>query len=129
MRKPKTLPKLKAELQLLFNNYIRLRDKGKPCISCLQGKPLQAGHYFPVQGYDGLRFDEDNVHGECATCNCFDSSHLIWYGKHLEDRIGEQRLLGLNLRAGQYKMNGYKWSRSELIEMIAEYKRKIKELS
>ena len=73
--KSKSLPKLKADLQKVFNQFIRLRDQDKPCISCGQVKLLQAGHYYPVQGYEGLRFDEFNVHGECAGCNCFNQAH------------------------------------------------------
>ena len=123
-----TLPKLKAKAQLVFNAFIRERDKDQPCISCGQFKTLQAGHYYPVQGYDGLRFNEDNVHGECAGCNCFDESHLIPYGHNLEERIGIRRYADLMLAASDYKHDGYKFSRSELIEKITYYKGKLAEL-
>jgi len=123
-----SLPKLKAKLQEIFNEYIRLRDEYKPCISCGQKKILQAGHFYPVSGYDGLRFDEDNVNGECAGCNCFDESHLIRYYDNLMSRIGEEKFEALKLRAADYKKNGYKWSRSELLEKIEYYKVKVKEL-
>lgn len=127
-KKTKTLPKLKKELQTVFNAFIRKRDEGQFCISC--GEPhkiLQAGHYFAVGGYDGLRFNEDNVHGECAGCNCFNESHLIGYGENLINKIGQDRYDALKQCARDYKMNGYKFSRSELIELIAYYKKKIKE--
>lgn len=124
--KKKTLPKLKAELQIVFNSYIRERDKGKPCISCGQFKPLQAGHFYPVKGYDFLRFNEDNVHGECAGCNCFDEGHLINYHENLITRIGKDRVDQLKEMARDYKMNGHKWTRSELEAMIERYKNKLK---
>ena len=57
-KKSVSLPKLKNKLQDIFNEFIRLRDAGQPCISCGENKPLQAGHYFAVKGYDSLRFDE-----------------------------------------------------------------------
>lgn len=126
MKKRKSLPRLKSELQIIFNSYIRERDKEKPCISCGQFKTLQAGHFFPVQGYDALRFDQDNVHGECAGCNCFDEGHLIGYQDNLRIRIGNERLEELKERARDYKKNGYKWTRSELEEMIIIYKNKLK---
>ena len=126
MKKRKSLPRLKSELQIIFNSYIRERDKNQPCISCGQFKPLQAGHFFPVQGYDALRFDQDNVHGECAGCNCFDEGHLIGYQDNLRIRIGNERLEELKERARDYKKNGYKWTRSELEEMIIIYKNKLK---
>ena len=126
--KTKSLPKLKADLQKVFNAYIRARDEGKPWISCGQMKDLQAGHYYPVQGYEGLRFDEYNVHGECAGCNCFNQAHLIFYTENLKERIGEKEYYFLKLRASNYKQNGYKWSRYELAEMIELYKKKVAEL-
>jgi hypothetical protein len=53
--KTKTLPKLKKQLQELFNKFIRLRDQGKPCISCERPKDyLQAGHFYSVRMYEGL---------------------------------------------------------------------------
>ena len=129
MKKQKSLPKLKNELQLIFNQYIRKRDEGLPCISCGIVKPyLQAGHYFPVQGYDGLRFNEFNVNGECPGCNNFDSSHLIHYGDNLRAKIGEDNYQVLKAMASNYKQGGWKWQRSDLIEMIAGYKNKISEL-
>lgn len=128
-KKPsKSLPKLKSELQIVFNQFIRLRDKGKPCISCNEPKELQAGHYYSVKGYDGLRFDEFNVHGECAGCNCFDESHLIGYGENLVNRIGKFEFECLKQRARDYKKGGYKFYKSELEIMISDYKQKIKEL-
>ncbi len=66
-KKHKTLGKLKQEAQKAFNKYIRLRDSGAgffTCISCGMTKStdeMDAGHFYPVQGYDGLRFNEDNV--------------------------------------------------------------------
>ena len=128
MKKKKSLPKLKSELQILFNSFIRKRDEGLPCISCGKYKSdIQAGHFYAVKGYDGLRYFEDNVHGECSGCNCFDESHLIGYGENIIERIGEERLAALKQRAADYKMNGYKWSRSELEEKIAYYKLKLKQ--
>ena len=127
MKKSKSLPKLKAELQRTFNEFIRLRDKGKPCISCGQPKDyLQAGHFYSVRMYDGLRFNEKNCHGECAGCNGFDDMHLLSYTANLIDRIGEYEYQMLKFQAEAYKKYGYKWSRLELIGLIEEYKEKVK---
>ena len=128
MKKAKSLPKLKADCQKVFNEFIRERDKDKPCISCGQVKELQAGHFYSVRNYDGLRFDEDNCHGECIRCNCFDDDHLIGYSVNLIRRIGSERFVLLQERAISYKKNGRKWSRSDLEELIRIYKEKIKEL-
>jgi hypothetical protein len=125
-RKAKTLPKLKAELQILFNSWIRLRDEGKPCISCGQFKPdMQAGHFYAVGGYDGLRFNQDNCHAECVKCNCFEESHLIGYSDNLQERIGLERFNKLKLDAKIYKAIGHKWSRSDLMDAIKYYKNEL----
>ena len=122
MKKRQSIPKLKKKLQLVFNSYIRKRDKNKRCISCGQRKPLEAGHYYAVGGYDGLRFDEDNVHGECARCNRFDQSHLIGYGINLEKRIGADKIQKLHEKARAYKMSGNRWERDDLEQKIKHYK-------
>jgi len=127
MKKSKSLPKLKKEAQIVFNEYIRKRDENLPCISCDQFKTsYQAGHFYPVGGYDALRFDEMNCHKECVRCNCFDESHLIGYSENLPGRIGDDEFEALKLRANTYKENGYKWNRTELKEIIEKYKDKLK---
>jgi hypothetical protein len=83
---------------------------------------MNAGHFFPVKGYDGLRFDEFNVNGECVSCNSFNEGHLIGYNDNLKNKIGLKALNKLKQRAKEYKMNGYKWARFELEEMIKKYK-------
>jgi hypothetical protein len=104
MAKTKTVGQLKKQLQPIFNEYIRLRDEGKPCISCGSYNKLQAGHFWAVGGYDGLRFDEDNVH------------------------IGDNDFNALKQRAADYKRLGYKFSRTELEDLITHYKQIVKEL-
>lgn len=134
--KRKTVAKLKQDLQKVFNTFIRKRDQGKPCITCGQIKTLQAGHFFAVSTHDGLRFDDDNVHGECASCNCFNESHLIYYNENLKERIGTTRYNDLMKRAEDYKsgtlINEYyfngKWDRKVLEYMIGYYKEKLKEI-
>lgn len=134
-RKKKTLPKLKHDLQKIFNKYIRLRDGDGDyftCIACGETKPKEvanAGHFYAVKGYDSMRFNEDNVHIECVSCNCFNESHLIGYAINLKNKIGEERIEELHLLAADYKKNGYKWYRDDLEEMIVDYKEKIKSLS
>ena len=128
-KKTKTLAKVKQETQRVFNTYIRKRDEGKPCISCGEQKPLQAGHYYPVSTYDGLRFNENNVHDECSRCNCFDEGHLINYRPNLIYKIGVTGVMKLEQQAQNYKQNGYKWSRDELLEIKKKYSQLLKELT
>ena len=127
-KKTKTLGKVKKEVEAVCNAYIRKRDEGQPCISCGQSNVLQAGHFFAVGGYDGIRFNEDNIHGECSRCNCWDESHLIKYRDNLLEKIGQERFDILYTAASNYKIYGYKFTRSELLEIKTKYQNKINEL-
>ena len=125
-----SLGALKKQTQLLFNSYIRLRDNGLPCIS--SGIPYKqdfdAGHCFPVGSYEGLRYDFDNVHAQSIHDNRFKEGNHVDYLLLLPNRIGLERFTKLVERAGEYKKNGYKFTRAELIDIQKEVKRKIKEL-
>jgi len=121
-KKLPSIPSLIKKAEQVFNAYIRKRDAGKPCISCGKtGKVLQAGHYYKVQ-ICNMRFDEDNVHGECEGCNCFDIDHLIGYRKGLVERYGEDFVKILDIKYDAYKRDGWKWERLYLIDIITRYK-------
>lgn len=109
--------------QQVFNKYIRLRDKDELCISC-QKKPkkVNAGHYYSQGGHSNVRFDEFNVHLQCEACNTHLSGNLIEYGINLEKKIGKEEFTILRERAYEVK----KWSKQELLNLIEEYKTKIK---
>lgn len=133
MAKQITLSKLKAKVQVVFNKYIRLRDSGGgffECIACGITKStdvMNAGHFYAVKGYDGIRFDEDNVNGECASCNCWDQSHLIGYAIRLEVKLCTDGLQALHDRAAEYKKDAnFKWNRAELEEKLSHYKLRLK---
>lgn len=83
------------EAQVAFNSYIRIRDKGKPCISC--DKPdngnhqRHASHFRSVGAASHLRFNVLNVHASCATCNGVLSGNLLEYMKRLPNKIGQEK--------------------------------------
>lgn len=95
----KRLDKLKSrsewakEAQAAVNAYVRLRDHGKPCISC--GKPddgshqRHASHYRSVGACSQLRFNLRNIHASCAQCNSAKSGNLIEYRIALCNKFGE----------------------------------------
>lgn len=121
----KSISQLLKLAQIVFNKFIRERDKignSFTCISCVKVLPssqMQAGHYYPISTASSLRFDEDNCCGECVTCNCFDGSHQKWYRENLIKKIGKERVERLDNLAHQEK----KWSREELLEIIKKYKK------
>lgn len=126
MKKKKiSIPDLIAKAVKRFNKYIRVRDEGKPCISCGADKFDHAGHYYAGNVAPSIRLDEDNVHGQCAGCNLFKHGNLIGYRKGLVDRYGEDFVRVLDIKYDAYKRDGWKWERSyleEIIEKYSEYK-------
>jgi len=112
--------------QKVFNTYIRLRDKGKPCISCGATKYTSScGHYYSSGNHKNVTFNEDNCHAQCwYYCNSSLSGNLIEYRKGLINRIGIERLDYLDSIAKIEK----KFTIEEIKEIIKIYKEKIAEL-
>ena len=115
------------DLEKIFNEFIRLRDKWKPCISCdaKGGKyTISAGHYFPAGSHKNVRFDEDNVHGQCwYNCNKNKSGNLSEYLPRLIERIGQERFDQLSERRNEPR----RYTIPELKELIEVYKQKVKD--
>ena len=116
------------DLERVFNEFIRLRDKDEPCISC--DKPpnqfkLTAGHYFPAGSNKSVRFDENNVHGQCwFNCNKNQHGNLSEYQPRLVKKIGQEAFDELSRK--RHEKRGY--TIPELQELIVVYKEKVKKL-
>jgi len=118
----------KAKAQKSFNEYIRLRDIDLPCISCDKPKDWRgqwhAGHYKTVGARPNFRFNELNVHKQCSQCNNFLSGNLAMYRIGLIAKIGEEKVLQLEIDAG----NPVKYTASDYKTIHIEYSKKIKML-
>lgn len=112
------IPKLLKKAQIVFNRWIRERDKDKGCISC-GGEVTEAGHYYSQGHYSALRFSEVNTNGQDTRCNCFLHGNLIHYRQGLLKRIGQQKLDLLDSVATRNPIK--KWTRFELEEIIKRY--------
>ena len=120
--KNKTIPQLKAIAVKHFHLFIRNRDKGQPCISCGQYKTLQAGHYFSAGLHPALKFEEDNVNGQCIQCNYFNHGNEAMYAIGFRKKLGAERFEKLNLKHAMGKRTRFKWDRFSLIDIIEKYK-------
>ncbi len=112
--------------QKVFNQYIRLRDKNEPCISCgcLTSNKWDAGHLYPTT-YQFLRFNEWNVNKQCSfNCNMKRSGNAAEYRPRLEAKIGSDAMQWLHA----HRHDRLELSIPEIKEKIAEYKLKIKAL-
>lgn len=132
-----TIPELKALAQTAFNAYIRARDADLPCISCdtlnppmKPGGQWDAGHFLGRGAYPELRYNEDNCHKQCKSCNggsgkFAHKSRTVAqeYEERLAARIGPDRLEALKAPHPPAK-----WTREELREIRATYQAKLKQL-
>ena len=114
------------EAQKAFNEFIRLRDKDLPCISCGRYHEGQyhAGHYRSVGACPELRFNEDNVHKQCSACNSHLSGNILEYRLGLIEKIGLERVEFLERKDHP----PLKLSVEEIKDLIKVYKAKCKEL-
>ena len=125
----KTIAQRIAAAQIAFNAFIRERDKDKGCFVCgrpFTDKPGQvqhAGHVRSRGAAGHLRFHEDNCHGECEGCNGPHGAkpHQIEAGAIR--RIGTERYEALVT-----DNEPHKWTHEELIQTLATYRAKLKEL-
>ena len=96
-------PKIDVE-QVRINKIVRERDANKPCISCgkkMEEWELNAGHFHSRNQCPKLRYDLDNIHGQCAGCNSKmteDPKIPANYRKNLLERIGAERVARLDLK-------------------------------
>ena len=124
----KTKKDYEKELEVIFNRFIRLRDKDLPCISCNAPAgtyKLTAGHFHPAGTYKNIRFNEDNVHGQCwYNCNKNKHGNLSEYRPALVLRIGQDRVNEID----RLRNVPAKYTIPELKEMKEYYRKKIKEL-
>ena len=111
--------------QRAFNDYIRARD-GNICISCgsTTAVSYHAGHYRTTAAASQLRFNEDNVHSQCAACNVHHSGAIGPYRISLTAKIGLQRVLAL-----ESNNEPHRYTREELDAIRARYRALLRELN
>lgn len=109
---------LKKKAQILFNKFIRTRDSGLTCISC-GASVQQAGHFYSAGKFNALRFNEDNVHGQCIKCNYYEHGNLIKYRAGLIKKIGIERVERLDFLASNRSAS--KNDRFLYLEVIEKY--------
>lgn len=121
-------PRLLKLAEEAVNAYIRERDwKGDhfECVSCKKKyarSHMHAGHFYSVGGHSYTRFNEDNINGQCISCNSYKGGNLLPYRKNLIKKIGQERVEELEKWCKYSKS----WSKLELVAIIQLYREKIK---
>ena len=123
--KHKSMDSLIQEARKPFQQFIRLRDINRLCISCgRDSETWDGGHFYKAELYSGLIFDEDNVHKQCKYCNKYLGGNETGFRAGLEKRYGREFVEDLDRRA-IFRKN-YKFTREELNEIKKLYQTKIK---
>ena len=126
-------PDKTSELKLTqkaVNEYIRLRDKNKPCISCGTTKNIQyhAGHFRPAGNNQNLRFYTLNIHKQCSVCNNYLSANLINYRNNLVEKLGLEKVqeIEANHQTKKYSVEYLQRMRKIFNKKIRLYKKKFR---
>ncbi|MBS0918242.1 recombination protein NinG [Providencia rettgeri] len=127
----------KQQAQAAFNQFIRLRDRHEPCISCgesnppdLHGGQWDCGHFLSVGSHPELRFDERNAYKQCKSCNAGAGKYSQKnatvsqkYEQRLIERFGQCLIDWLR---GPHELPH--WKREDYIRIRDEYRAKVKEI-
>lgn len=118
----KTLSDYEKLARIVFQKWIRQRDKDLPCISCgvTSSDQWHASHYFPAGVYSGLIFDERNVNSSCHKCNTFLHGNIANYRIGLINRYGVEFVEALESESARKK--DYKFTKDELLQITTKYK-------
>ena len=98
----KTKSQWQKEAQNAFNRYVRLRDAGKPCISCGRmpqqklGGTMDCGHYRTRGAAAHLAFNLHNTAAQCVYCNRDRAGAQKAFEQGLIERIGKDAVDLLN---------------------------------
>lgn len=118
----KSLPALLTNVKTVVHKTVRLRDKGKPCISCgcAWNESFQAGHCYAAGDYSTIRYHLQNIHGQCKGCNLTKNGNETEYQLRLPYRIGQEAFDELSELAKADRRTDHKWDREELYRIRSE---------
>lgn len=128
-RKPKTVAKLKQEAASLLQKLVRMKyanDIGMcECVTCGtvgHYKDMDGGH-FVSRTHNATLLVEENIHPQCKHCNKYKNGNIDSYSLFMIDTYGLDAMRELIASKHQPR----KFTDIELLELIAEYKLRIKE--
>ena len=121
--------KEKQKAMTLIQKLVRMKasdDAGFcQCVTCgvvKHYKEMQGGHYISRK-YNATALLEENIHVQCASCNCFKNGNMDAYALYMLDMYGREFLDELN----QLKHSVRKYTTAELKEIQADLRQQIKE--
>src|SRR5574343_988009 len=111
-----------GKAKVIFQRWIRNRDKDLPCISCRTNISdiWDGGHFKKAEIFSGVIFHEHNTNRQCRKCNHYLGGHESEYRKGLIERIGLENVENLEDLAN--KTRQYRYSDTELKDIMSKYK-------
>ena len=124
--KEKSVAQLIQVCQTKFNAFVRRRDEGLPCISCGAPHPTDAGHLFPKSTRPAMRFVPEACFLQCRRCNGMHDGNYENMCKGIAARHGVEYLQNVIQMANDSRKETHKWSKSELLDLIAYFDQQAK---
>jgi hypothetical protein len=108
--------------KVIFQKWIRERDKDLPCISCgtTKASMWHASHFKKAETFSGVIFHELNTWKSCSKCNVFLNGNELKYRENLVKKIGVEQVEALEDLANETRTK--KWTIEELQEIKNKYK-------
>jgi len=115
---------LVKKLDRLFSIYIRTRHAKEGMVRCVtckdplpkHWKEVDAGHFVSRRHY-ATRWNQQNVHAQCKSCNGFHGGQNYIMGKYIDKTYGEGTADELITMSRQIK----KFSNQDLEDLIKQY--------
>lgn len=110
------------KVKVIFQKWIRERDKNEPCISCgtTKASMWHASHFKKAETFSGVIFNELNVWRACSKCNVFLNGNELKYRENLVKKLGLKIVEDLEELAD--KTRTYKYTSDELQQIKTKYK-------
>lgn len=121
IKKSKSRKSIVKELDKVFSEYIRLRDR--QCFTCGSKKDLQCGHLFSRVAFS-TRWDERNANAQCKSCNLKHEYNPHVYTKKYIETYGFEQYNQVFQEYNKIK----KFRDYELLELIEFYQNKLEKL-
>ena len=131
-KKPKSIARLVDDCAVLLQKLVRLKASRDDfglirCVTCgvyRKWNEMQGGHFIE-RGKRSTKLVEENCHPQCPGCNMYrmkTTSGVLAYRRYMVGMYGEELVKELERLSKQPK----KYTRSEIEELSAEFKRQIK---
>lgn len=130
MKKKPTVSKLKKKLDIIFSQYVRVKNMNEDelvkcftCDSVRHYKKMHNGH-FQVRQHMATRFDELNCQPQCPSCNTFHEGEQFKFAQELDKKFGRGVAQELQTRAMTTVKLDVHWYE----QMIEKYRTKLVDL-